>query len=153
MSSIITPGVTNSGVPQNNTTNNNNNNNNNNDVLQMDPNQIISVDEQIQYKIQLLLHINSVLLARVIHMTNPFFKDKKIEPNSPSVLPENIQLLVSQNLKRVHANLQCISQINQGYIRSKPVISDPPMIPQQPQQSNDILAKLYLLMSRVFEFW
>lgn len=120
----------------------------------IDPNSIISVDEQIQYKIQLLLHINSVLLARAIHMTNPFFKDRKIKPNSPSVLPENIQLLVSQCLKRVHANLQCISQINQGYIRSKPVILEPPSMPQQtPVPQNDILAKLYLLMTRVFEFW
>ncbi|CAB4256581.1 similar to Saccharomyces cerevisiae YDR073W SNF11 Subunit of the SWI/SNF chromatin remodeling complex involved in transcriptional regulation [Maudiozyma barnettii] len=151
MSSITTPAAINPGLPHNNI----NNNNRANDVLQLDPNQIISVDEQIQYKIQLLLHINSVLLARVIHMTNPFFKDKKIEANSPSVLPENIQSLVSQNLKRVHANLQCISQINQGFIRSKPVITVAPVIPQQQQQqpNNDILAKLYLLMSRVFEFW
>lgn len=127
-----------------------------NNITNIDPNQIISVEEQVQYKIKLLLHINSVLLARVIHMTNSFFKDTKIEPNSSSVLPENIQLIVSQNLKRVHANLQCISQINQGYIRAKPVILDAPIIPQQAQQippNNDILTKLYLLMSRVFEFW
>ena len=133
---------------------NNNSGSTNNDITNIDPNTIISVEEQIQYKIQLLLHINSVLLARAIHMTNPFFKDKKNKPNSPSILPENIQLLVSQCLKRVHANLQCISQINQGYIRSKPVILDPPNISQQtPIPQNDILAKLYLLMTRVFEFW
>lgn len=115
---------------------------------------VVSVEQQTQYKIQLLLHINSVLLARVVHMTNTFFKERKAQPNSPSVLPEAVQQVVSQNLKRVHANLQCISQINQGYVRAKPVILDPPAMPHHPDhQGNDILAKLYLLMSRVFEFW
>lgn len=112
-----------------------------------DPNSIVSVDEQKQYKIQLLLHVNSVLLARVIHLTNTY-KDKE--------LPGHIQTLVSQNLKRVHANLQCISQINQGVARAKPIILDPPETPlpqQNASPSHDILAKLYLLMSRVFEFW
>ncbi|GMM55344.1 Snf11 protein [Maudiozyma humilis] len=120
---------------------------------------VVSVEEQTQYKIQLLLHINSVLLARVVHMTNPFFKGREAAQQGQQghpPLPEPVQQAVSQNLRRVHANLQCISQLNQGYARAKPVILDPPAVPQQQNQQqhgNDILAKLYLLMSRVFEFW
>lgn len=100
-------------------------------------------DEQLQYKIQLLLHINSILLARVIQMANN---------NSGNSVPEQLQPVASQYLKRVHANLQCVSQINQGARNAKPLISDPPqLLVQQPAQ--DILAKLYLLMTRVFEIW
>lgn len=103
-----------------------------------------SESEQIQYKVQLLLHINSILLARVVQMTN--------NNNNSGTLPEQVQSLVSQYLKRVHANLQCISQINQGAKGAKPLILEPPqLLVQLPGQ--DILAKLYLLMSRVFEIW
>lgn len=104
--------------------------------------------EQIQYKVQLLLHINSILLARVIQMT----QSKNTDEGGSNSLPEHLKLLASQYLKRVHANLQCISQINQGSKSAKPIILDPPQsLVQQPAQ--DILVKLYLLMSRVFEIW
>ncbi|AQZ12306.1 SNF11 (YDR073W) [Zygosaccharomyces parabailii] len=107
---------------------------------------MISEGEQIQYKVQLLLHINSVLLARVIQMTN------NAGGGNAGTLPEQVQSLASQYLKRVHANLQCISQINQGAKGAKPLILEPPqLLVQLPGQ--DILAKLYLLMSRVFEIW
>lgn len=100
-------------------------------------------DEQLQYKIQLLLHINSILLARVMQMAGG---------NGEGSVPEQLQPIASQYLKRVHANLQCISQINQGARSAKPLISDAPqLLVQQPAQ--DILAKLYLLMTRVFEIW
>ncbi|QLQ79567.1 hypothetical protein HG537_0C02140 [Torulaspora globosa] len=105
-------------------------------------------DEQLQYKIQLLLHINSILLARVIQMAN----NGGTEGNGNAGIPEQLQPLASQYLKRVHTNLQCISQINQGAKNVKPLILDPPqLLVQQPAQ--DILAKLYLLMTRVFEIW
>ncbi|QLL32692.1 hypothetical protein HG536_0D02140 [Torulaspora globosa] len=105
-------------------------------------------DEQLQYKIQLLLHINSILLARVIQMANSAGSDG----NGNAGIPEQLQPLASQYLKRVHTNLQCISQINQGAKNVKPLILDPPqLLVQQPAQ--DILAKLYLLMTRVFEIW
>lgn len=105
-------------------------------------------DEQLQYKIQLLLHINSILLARVIQMAN----NAGNNGGNGNGLPEQLQPLASQYLKRVHANLQCISQINQGARNAKPLILEPPqLLVQQPAQ--DILAKLYLLMSRVFEIW
>lgn len=101
-------------------------------------------DEQLQYKIQLLLHINSILLARVMQMASNNKSDNSV--------PEQLQPIASQYLKRVHANLQCISQINQGAKNAKPLISDAPqLLVQQPAQ--DILAKLYLLMTRVFEIW
>ncbi|CCK69940.1 Snf11p KNAG_0D01890 [Huiozyma naganishii CBS 8797] len=126
-------------------------------ALAVDPDTIVSLEEQRQYKIQLLLHINSVLLAKVIHVTN-----------TAATLDHSNKIVVSQCLKRVHANLQCVSQINQGLIRAKPMImtaldADPLNsssnagtpggvgTPQQPP--HDILSKLYLLMSRVFEFW
>lgn len=105
-------------------------------------------DEQLQYKIQLLLHINSILLARVIQMAN----SAGSEANGNAGIPEQLQPLASQYLKRVHTNLQCISQINQGAKNVRPLILDPPqLLVQQPAQ--DILAKLYLLMTRVFEIW
>ncbi|SCW04323.1 LAFE_0H11012g1_1 [Lachancea fermentati] len=101
-----------------------------------------ATQEQKQYKIQLLLHINSVLLARINQMNN-----------TPSQFPaEQQQNITSQYLKRVHANLQCISQINQNQPSCKPAILEPPQLPVQ-QPAQDILAKLYLLMSRVFEVW
>lgn len=108
---------------------------------------MVGEGEQIQYKVQLLLHINSILLARVIQMTN-----NSNGGNGSGSLPEQVQSLASQYLKRVHANLQCISQINQGAKGAKPLILEPPQfLVQLPGQ--DILAKLYLLMSRVFEIW
>ncbi|CAL9734350.1 transcription regulatory protein Snf11p [Monosporozyma servazzii] len=117
-----------------------------------DPDTVVTPHDQKQYKIQLLLHINSVLLARVIHLSN--------SNNNNNALPESIQKLISQSLKRVHANLQCISQINQGVLRTKPIILDPPEIPNSSNNNStqhgppqDILAKLYLLMARIFEFW
>ncbi|KAL3233687.1 Transcription regulatory protein SNF11 [Nakaseomyces bracarensis] len=85
-----------------------------------------SVEEQTQYKVQLLLHVNSLLLQRAMR---------------PDVSAASF-------LKRIHANLQCISQLNQGNPAARPMILDPP--PEAPQ---DILAKLYLLMARVFEIW
>lgn len=149
----------------------------------IDPNRVVPPHDQIQYKIKLLLHINNLLLARVINVMNLLAKhneaNNKANDNSSSstsangglVIPENLQLLMSQNLKRVHANLQCISQMNQGFIRAKPAIFTIPGLglqnPQQQQQqgdsnnnidnnnvnSNDILVKLYLVLARVLEFW
>ena len=165
----------------------------------IDPDRIVPPQDQIQYKIKLLLHINSLLLARVINVMNLLAKhneaNNKVNDNNNSsssnntnnsngglVIPENLQLLMSQNLKRVHANLQCISQMNQGFIRAKPAIFTIPGLglqnPQQQQQqqqqsasggsnnnsnnnnvdnnnvnSNDILVKLYLVLARVLEFW
>lgn len=105
-------------------------------------------DEQLQYKVQLLLHINSILLARVMQMANNSASERSASGN----IPEQLQPVASQYLKRVHANLQCISQINQGAKNVKPLILDPPqLLVQQPAQ--DVLAKLYLLMTRVFEIW
>ncbi|SCU83672.1 LAME_0C06084g1_1 [Lachancea meyersii CBS 8951] len=95
-----------------------------------------------QYKIQLLLHINSVLLARINQMN--------ASPAQFSV--EQQQSIAAQYLKRVHANLQCISQLNQGVQKSKPTLLDSPQLPMQ-QNSQDVLAKLYLLTNRVFEVW
>lgn len=127
----------------------------------VNPNEIVSIEDQKQYKIQLLLHINSVLLARVIQLTN--IANNNNNNNSNNNVPESIQRIISQSLKRVHANLQCISQINQGILRAKPVILDPPEILNNNNNSNsnnpsnnppqDILMKLYILMGRIFEFW
>lgn len=86
-----------------------------------------TVAEQIQYKVQLLLHVNSLLLQRA---TRPDVSSS------------------ASFLKRIHANLQCISQLNQGNPAARPMILDPPQVTPQ-----DILAKLYLLMARVFEIW
>lgn len=109
-----------------------------------------SEEDQMQYKIQLLLHINSILLSRVIQMSNN--ANNNNNDGNRNGLPEQLQSLASQYLKRVHANLQCISQINQGSKTAKPLILEPPqLLVQQPAQ--DILAKLYLLMSRVFEIY
>lgn len=109
-----------------------------------------SEEDQMQYKIQLLLHINSILLSRVIQMSNN--ANNNNNDGNRNGLPEQLQSLASQYLKRVHANLQCISQINQGSKVAKPLILEPPqLLVQQPAQ--DILAKLYLLMSRVFEIY
>ncbi|CCF57256.1 hypothetical protein KAFR_0C02630 [Kazachstania africana CBS 2517] len=133
-----------------NINNNINFNNTANGITNSPADALVPISEQVQYKVQLLLHINSVLLARVIHMTNTISK----EHNDLSKLPEPIQVIIQEHLKRVHSNLQCISQINQGYIRSKPSLQEPPdHTSNNPQQSHDVLAKLYLLMNRVFEFW
>ncbi|WBF11059.1 hypothetical protein N7582_000280 [Saccharomyces uvarum] len=93
--------------------------------LTADPN-LPTVDEQRQYKVQLLLHINSILLARVIQMNNSL--QNSLQNNINNSNNENIiriQQLISQFLKRVHANLQCISQINQGIPSAKPLILSP----------------------------
>ncbi|SCU81515.1 LAFA_0C05468g1_1 [Lachancea sp. 'fantastica'] len=95
-----------------------------------------------QYKVQLLLHINSVLLARINQMN----------ANPAQFSVEQQQNITAQYLKRVHANLQCISQLNQGVQNTKPALLDSPQLPMQ-QNSQDILAKLYLLTNRVFEVW
>ncbi|EDO18439.1 hypothetical protein Kpol_1032p32 [Vanderwaltozyma polyspora DSM 70294] len=111
-----------------------------------------SVDEQVQYKIELLLHVNSILLSRLLSLTN----NSSITINS---LPENLQNISSQYLKRIHSNLQCISQMNQGLLNSKPLILDPPQQLSTPNDSSnvnpqqDLLAKFYLLLNRVFEIW
>lgn len=132
--------------------------NKNHDTNIINPDQLVSIEDQNQYKVQLLLHINSVLLARVIHLSNVTNNN-----NNNTAMPEPIQRLISQSLKRVHANLQCISQINQGVTHAKPLIMDPPETPNNNNNSSDpnthhgppqdILTKLYILMSRIFEFW
>lgn len=113
-----------------------------------------TVDEQRQYKVQLLLHINSILLARVIQMNNSLqnnLQNNINNSNNNNII--RIQQLISQFLKRVHANLQCISQINQGVPSAKPLILTPPQLVNQQQPPQDILSKLYLLLARVFEIW
>ncbi|AJU76190.1 Snf11p [Saccharomyces cerevisiae YJM996] len=113
-----------------------------------------TVDEQRQYKVQLLLHINSILLARVIQMNNSLqnnLQNNINNSNNNNII--RIQQLISQFLKRVHANLQCISQINQGVPSGKPLILTPPQLANQQQPPQDILSKLYLLLARVFEIW
>ncbi|CAI4058055.1 hypothetical protein SKDZ_04G2970 [Saccharomyces kudriavzevii ZP591] len=113
-----------------------------------------TVDEQRQYKVQLLLHINSILLARVIQMNNSLqnnLQNNVNNSNNDNII--RIQQLISQFLKRVHANLQCISQINQGVPSAKPIILTAPQLAHQQQPPQDILAKLYLLLTRVFEIW
>ncbi|QID78600.1 SWI/SNF global transcription activator complex component [Saccharomyces pastorianus] len=113
-----------------------------------------TVDEQRQYKVQLLLHINSILLARVIQMNNSLqnnLQNNINNSNNNNII--RIQQLISQSLKRVHANLQCISQINQGVPSAKPLILTPPQLANQQQPPQDILSKLYLLLARVFEIW
>ncbi|AJU59307.1 AKH_1a_G0009420.mRNA.1.CDS.1 [Saccharomyces cerevisiae] len=113
-----------------------------------------TVDEQRQYKVQLLLHINSILLARVIQMNNSLqnnLQNNINNNNNNNII--RIQQLISQFLKRVHANLQCISQINQGVPSAKPLILTPPQLANQQQPPQDILSKLYLLLARVFEIW
>ncbi|CAL9728717.1 transcription regulatory protein Snf11p [Monosporozyma unispora] len=162
-------GMSNVAMKQENINNNNNDNSNMNNNTPthpsniqitpngiVDPNTLVTLNDQKQYKVQLLLHINSVLLARVIHLSNATNNNN----NNNNGLPESIQRLISQSLKRVHANLQCISQINQGILRAKPIILDPPEIPNdninnsnQHGPPQDILAELYLLMARIFEFW
>lgn len=107
------------------------------------PNTLATPFQQKQYKVQLLLHINSILLAHLNQMTN----------STANPAQELLQNITSQYLKRVHANLQCISQINQGLDAAKPIILDPPQLPMSSQQPQDILAKLYSLMVRVFEVW
>ena len=51
--------------------------------------------------------------------------------------------------------LQCISQINQGMIRASPTILTAPEFPSQQNNggNGDILSKLYLLLSKISEFW
>lgn len=113
-----------------------------------------TVDEQRQYKVQLLLHINSILLARVIQMNNSLqnnLQNNINNSNNNNII--RIQQLISKFLKRVHANLQCISQINQGVPSAKPLILTPPQLANQQQPPQDILSKLYLLLARVFEIW
>lgn len=125
----------------------------------MNPNEVVSIEDQKQYKIQLLLHINSVLLARVIQLTNIANNSNDNNNNPNNNVHESIQRIISQSLKRVHANLQCISQINQGILRAKPIILDPPDILNNNNNNpsnnppQDILIKLYILMARIFEFW
>ncbi|CCC68506.1 hypothetical protein NCAS_0B04220 [Naumovozyma castellii] len=134
------PGVTTPGIIQTQDTTN----------LPVPPPVEATAEEQRQYKIQLLLHINSVLLLRVIHMSNAATTNGNNNPK----YPEQLQAFISHYLKRVHANLQCISQINQGVTKTRPLIFDAPPTTGPPQaQQQDILLKLYLLMNRVFEIW
>ncbi|CCD22521.1 Snf11p NDAI_0A03640 [Naumovozyma dairenensis CBS 421] len=110
----------------------------------------VTLEEQRQYKVQLLLHINSVLILRVMHMRNSLTGNTSV---NQAQLQEVYQAFLSQYLKRVHANLQCISQINQGIQKNKPAISDSPPVTSTQQGAHDVLVKLYLLMNRVFEIW
>lgn len=108
-----------------------------------------TVDEQRQYKVQLLLHINSILLARVIQMNNSLqnnLQNNINNSNNNNII--RIQQLISQFLKRVHANLQCISQINQGVPSAKPLILTPPQLANQQQPPQDILSWLISGYSR-----
>ncbi|CCE61296.1 hypothetical protein TPHA_0A02140 [Tetrapisispora phaffii CBS 4417] len=115
-----------------------------------------SIGDQIKYKIELLLHINNILLSRLLSIT----QNSKVAISS---LPEQLQNISSQYLKRVHSNLQCISQINQGQLNSKPSIIEAPTLinntnsnsnanPQNPAQQ-DVILKFYLLLNRVFDIW
>ncbi|CCH61895.1 hypothetical protein TBLA_0F03580 [Henningerozyma blattae CBS 6284] len=113
--------------------------------LQALPPTVASPAQQIQYKVQLLLHINSILIARVIQI------------HSNAAAP-NASQEIAQHLKRVHSNLQCISQINQGVWNAKPSILDAPTLDSPApkptgQSAKEILAKLYLLLNRLFEIW
>lgn len=98
--------------------------------------------EQRQFKVQLLLHLNSVLLARAMQQSRA-----QGGGAAAAAAPEAAGAGVAQLLRRVHANLQCISQLNQGRWDARPAILDPP------ESGEDILAKMYLLAKRLFEVW
>lgn len=98
-----------------------------------------------QYKLQLLLHINSLLIARCT-----LFKGDHQQMSS--LTQEQLDSLLQQHTKRIHCNLQCISQMNQGHI-VKPQILEPPLLPASLQQPQDIMPKLYMLLTRMFEVW
>ncbi|AGO13989.1 AaceriAGR131Wp [[Ashbya] aceris (nom. inval.)] len=99
----------------------------------------------LQYKLQLLLHINTLLIVRSA-MLRPG------HPQLDGLPPDQLEDLLRQYIRRVHSNLQCISAINQGNPRARPQIMDPPPLPpplQHPQQ--DILPKLYVLLAKLFD--
>ncbi|KAH3901841.1 Snf11p SCDLUD_001624 [Saccharomycodes ludwigii] len=117
--------------------------------------EIVSLQEQIQYKIQLLLHVNSILLARLYSLQNKQQQQSNGSISDTVEQPAFLAELNSQYLKRVHANLQCISFLHQGKYGSRPNIITPPDVGlgNNNGKQQDALNKLYLLMSRMFELW
>lgn len=160
-----------------NSTNNNNNsittsiNNSNNNIINnensnfkfVDPDTVVTPLEQKQYKIQLLLHINSILLININQIVN---NDATILQNLNTKEQNWEQVLIQKFLHRVHSNLQCISRLNQGELNAKPTILEPPIDNNSNNNSNngnyghpaltgsrDTLNKLYALLERIFQFW
>ena len=137
--------------------------------------------QQLQYKIQILLHINSLLLSKLYTQQQTLLLQQQQQQEQTTE-----QKIHSDYLKRVHANLQCISQLHQGVSGAKPSIMEPPVsyyfvgsgdghagsmggsqvgqtnnAPGHTGSTNDALIKqqeeglrrLYLLLNRMFEIW
>lgn len=132
----------------------------------VDPNTIVTPFEQKQYKIQLLLHINNILLININQIVN---NDSTVLQNLNTKVQNWEQTIIQQFLHRVHSNLQCISRLNQGELNVKPTILEPPVDNTNTATSNntntnshshpslagsfDTLNKLYALLNRLFQFW
>ncbi|AET40292.1 Snf11p Ecym_5552 [Eremothecium cymbalariae DBVPG len=108
----------------------------------------VPLQTSVQYKLQLLLHINTLLILRCTTF-------KAGSPQVEGLPPDQIDALLRQYVRRIHCNLQCISSMNQGNYSSKPVLMDPPPLSpiMRKQQHQDILPKLYILLGKMFEIW
>lgn len=104
----------------------------------------ISPETTLQYKLQLILHINTLLILRSTLLN-------KGSPQLDTMSADQIDVLLCHYIKRVHCNLQCISSMNQGNHHARPSIMDPPPLPPGIHQQQDILPKLYSLLSRMLE--
>ncbi|AMD22216.1 HGL124Wp [Eremothecium sinecaudum] len=100
----------------------------------------------LQYKLQLLFHINTLLILRSTLL-------KQGNPQLEGLPAEQIDALLRHYVKRIHCNLQCISNINQGNYKARPAILEPPPLPPGIPQQQDILPKLYILLTKMLEVW
>ena len=112
-----------------------------------------SPEQKLQWKIQVLLNINSMLIKKA-QETRALYESKSI-PALSSLSRDQIEQILILYSKRIHCNLHTISQMNQGNTSAKPAILDPPPNPLLPpeERQQDMLVKLYLLMNRMFQLW
>ncbi|CDO94645.1 unnamed protein product [Kluyveromyces dobzhanskii CBS 2104] len=116
-----------------------------------------STQQKLQWKIQVLLHINSMLIKKS-QETRSMYESQPVPPLA-SLSKDQLEQILIQYTKRIHCNLHTISQINQGNLTAKPPILDPPPNPFAPanaspqERQTDMLVKMYLLMNRMFQLW
>ncbi|CAG99495.1 Snf11p [Kluyveromyces lactis] len=117
----------------------------------------VSPKQKLQWKIQVLLHINSMLIKKS-QETRTMYESRQV-PTLASLSKEQMEQILIQYTKRIHCNLHTISQINQGNLAAKPPIMDPPPNPflsntaSAQERQQDMLVKMYLLMNRMFQLW
>lgn len=120
----------------------------------------VDANQKLQWKIQMLLHINSTLIKKAQDIRVSY--NNRTSSALVSLSKEQVDIIVGQYTKRIHCNLHAISQMNQGHLDAKPAIMDCPTNPMQAangvgqdgqQQPQDMLAKMYLLMNRMFQLW